>query len=101
MANINITWTPLAGSVTDVTSVEVWRCDDSSKTTEAHFQAELDGTPSAITLVEGSLAFDSSSVTSPDVQNAGTYYYCVAAKNSGGYKVGNGDGTAVASVVVS
>tara|TARA_B100000963_G_C22523670_1_gene624257 strand:- start:505 stop:810 length:306 start_codon:yes stop_codon:yes gene_type:complete len=101
MANINITWTALAGTVTDVTSVEVWRCDDLSKTTEQDFQDELDGTPSAITLVENGLDFDSSSVTSPDVQNAGTYYYCVAAKNSGGYKVGNGDGTAVAFVTVS
>lgn len=101
MANINITWTALAGSVTDVDSVEVWRCDDSSKSSENDFQSELDGSKSGISLVEAGLDFDSSSVTSPDSVTTGTYYYCVAAKNAGGYKVGSGDGTAVASIVVS
>ena len=101
MANINVTWTALGASVDDVDSVEVWRCDDGSKTTETHFQSELDGSKSGITLVEDGLAKTSSALTTPDSVSAGTYYYCVAAKNTGGYKVGAGDGTAVESIVVS
>ena len=101
MANINVTWTALGSGVDDVDSVEVWRCDDESKTTESDFQSELDGSKTGITLVEGGLAKTSDAITTPDPVDAGTYYYCVAAKNTGGYKVGAGDGTAVGQIVVA
>ena len=114
MANINVSWTALANSVTDVDSIEVYRCDDASKITEDHFQTALDSyfadssaNPlSSLNLVEvetGLGAF-SSTLTSPDVVTPTvdtTYYYCVVAKNQGGYKVGNGDDGAVDSILVT
>lgn len=101
MANINVTWTALGSGVTDVDSVEVWRCDDLSKTSESDFQTALDGDKTGITLVEGGLSKTSDTITTPDEIFTGTYYYCVAAKNTGGYKVGAGDGTAVGQIVVA
>jgi len=107
MANINVTWTALGAGVGDVDSVEVVRCADGSKSTEAQFQAALDAvhpgndyTSNGLVSVEKDLAKTSSALTTPDSVSAGTHYYCVAAKNTGGYKVGAGDGTAVDQIVV-
>lgn len=108
MANINVTWTALGAGVDDVDSVEVVRCDDGSKTTEAHFQAALDAVhpgndyaAQGLVSVENGLGKTSSALTTPDSVGVGTYYYCVAAKNTGGYKVGAGDNSAVDSIVVA
>lgn len=105
MANINVSWTPLANTVTDVDSIEVYRCDDASKTSESDFQTALDSyfsdsitnTLASLNLVAVAtgLGATSSTITpadsvSPTVDT--TYYYCVVAKNQGGYKVGNGSG---------
>jgi len=106
MANINISWTALAGSVTDVESIEVWR--STSVTTEAGFEASLNDTKSGLTSVATGLSatsdggVDESGIPDTDV-TTGTYYYCVAAKNDGGYTVGNGAaaGEAVATITIS
>lgn len=116
MANINVSWTPLANTVTDVDSIEVYRCDDLSKTTESEFQTALDSyfsdssTNDLASLnlveVETGLGATSQTLTSADSvspQVTTTYYYCVVAKNQGGYKVGNGSGDegAVDSILVT
>lgn len=113
MANIQLTWTALTPNPNDVDSLEVYVCEPgatSHKTTEAQFQTALDAihggaTPLAqeLRLVEGGLAWNAATTTGPDVVNtSGTYYYCVAAKNAAGFKVGDGTGTnlAVSSVAV-
>lgn len=112
MANINVSWTALANTVTDVDSLEVYVCDLTNHfTDEADFQARLDNVHGGssvasqnMTLVEGGLAFTASQITDPYDTTAtgpGTYHFGVAAKNAGGYKVGNGDGGAIASIVVN
>lgn len=106
MANINITWTALAGSVTDVDSIEVWR--STTVTTEEAFESALNDTKAGLTSVATGLSPTSDGGTDeagiPDENvPANTYYYCVAAKNQGGYTVGNGTdaGVAVASITIS
>lgn len=113
MANIQLTWTALTPDPGDVDSLEVYVCEPgatSAKTTEAQFQTALDAihggaTPTAqeLRLVEDGLAWDAAATSSSDVVTTpGTYYYCVAAKNAAGFKVGDGTGTnlAVSSVAV-
>lgn len=112
MANIQLTWTALTPDPGDVDSLEVYVCEPgatSLKTTEAQFQTALDAihggaTPLAqdLRLVEASLAWDAATTTSPDVvTTSGTYYYCVAAKNAAGFKVGDSSSNlAVSSVTV-
>ena len=106
MANINISWTALAGSVTDVDSIEVWR--STTVTTEAGFETSLNDAKSGLTSVATDLSptsdggVDETGIPDEGV-TAGTYYYCVAAKNDGGYTVGNGTaaGEAVATITIS
>ena len=111
MANINITWTNPV-DVSDIDSYEVYHCDlVNHKTTEAEFQTALDAIHGGATvasqdlvLVESGLATTATAISnaySTDTTGAGTYHFVVAAKNQGGYKVGNGDGTAVYSLTVS
>ncbi len=111
MANIQLSWTALTSDPGDVDSLEVYACDPggTSKTTEAEFQTALTAIHSGNTpvsqglrLVEDSLAWNDSATTSSDsVSTSGTYYYCVAAKNAAGYKVGDGSSnSAVSSVTV-
>lgn len=112
MANIQLTWTALTPNPGDVDSLEVYVCEPgapSVKTSESDFQTALDAihggaTPLAqdLRLVEASLAWDAATTSSSDVvTNSGTYYYCVAAKNAAGYKVGDGSANlAVSSVTI-
>ena len=106
MAEIQLSWTKLPDSTSDVDSIEVWRCDDGSVTTEEQFQAELDKTtPVGISSVFTDLAYNSSNPGSNDPVTpyaTTTYNYAVVAKNAYGYKVGARtlDGTAVSSVEV-
>jgi hypothetical protein len=114
MANIQLTWTALTSDPGDVDSLEVYVCEPGANTlkaTEAEFQTALDaiqaGSNAAaqdLRLVEGGLAWNAAATTSSDPATAsGIHYYCVAAKNAAGYKVGDGDGTtppAVSSVTV-
>ena len=121
MANINVTWTPLPSTVSDVDSYEVYVCDLSAHiTSEADAQARLDTihaaadadkaatiTAQGLAVVETGLAVTSSSLSEPystvdgPVTGQGTYHFVIAAKNQGGYKVGNGDGTAVKGIEIS
>lgn len=105
MANINISWTNPA-DVSDIDSYEVYHCDLVNHiTTEAGFQTALDAvhggaTPASqnLVLVESGLATTATAISSAystDTTGAGDYHFVVAAKNQGGYKVGNGDGSAV------
>lgn len=113
MANINISWTNPA-DVSDIDSYEVYHCDLVNHiTTEAGFQTALDevhggATPASqnLVLVESGLATTATTISSAtgystDTTGAGTYHFVVAAKNQGGYKVGNGDGTAITSLTVN
>lgn len=112
MANIQLSWTALTPDPGDVDSLEVYVCEPgaaSIKTTESAFQTALDaihGGASPLSqdlrLVEASLAWDAANTSSTDsVTATGTYYYCVAAKNAAGYKVGDGStNLAVSSVAV-
>jgi|13_taG_2_1085334.scaffolds.fasta_scaffold00231_2 hypothetical protein len=112
MANIQLSWTALTSDPGDVDSLEVYVCEPTAatiKATESDFQTALDAihggaalSTQELRLVEASLAWDASSTTSPDsVSATGTYYYCVAAKNAAGYKVGDGSASlAVSSVTV-
>jgi hypothetical protein len=112
MANIQLSWTALTPDPGDVDSLEVYVCEPTAtsiKTTESAFQTALDAihggaTPDTqdLRLVEASLAWNASSTLNPDsVSATGTYYYCVAAKNAAGYKVGDGStSSAVSSVTV-
>jgi len=103
MANINVSWTALANTVTDVDSLEVYK--SSTLSNEAAFKTALDAyfsDPSSnpldtsfgtgLTQVATGLAYNASNLgTTPDTVAAGTgdVYYCVAAKNAGGYKIGS------------
>jgi hypothetical protein len=112
MANIQLSWTALTPDPGDVDSLEVYVCEPgatSAKTTESDFQTALDAIHGGAThlsqelrLVEASLAWGASSTSSTDsVSASGAYYYCVAAKNAAGYKVGDGSSnSAVSSVTV-
>ena len=111
MANINITWNNPADT-SDIESYEVYHCDLVNHITdEAGFQTALDAvhggaTPTSqnLVVVETGLANTATSISSAYSTNttgAGTYHFVVAAKNQGGYKVGNGDGTAVYQLPVS
>lgn len=112
MANIQLTWTALTPDPGDVDSLEVYVCEPGAtlaKTTESEFQTALDAihggaTPLAqeLRLVEDGLAWNAAATSTSDVVNtSGTYYYCVAAKNAAGFKVGDGTtNLAVSSVTV-
>ena len=106
MAEIQLSWTKLPDDTSDVDSIEVWRCDDGSVTTEEQFQAELDKTTTVgITSGFTDLDYNSSDPGLNDTVNpysTTTYNYAVVAKNAYGYKVGAStpDGTAVSSVEV-
>lgn len=108
MANINITWTnPL--DVSDIDTYEVYVCDlNDHKTTDAQFQTALDqifaGTSTVpaenLVLVEDNIAKTRNSISSwSGSAGVGNHHFAIAAKNSGGYKVG--DGTSAASAVFS
>jgi len=85
MANIKITWTPYASDPGDVDTIELYHSETLSS--EQDFQNALDSSTA------GSPVFTSSSITSAseythsDV-SSGTHYYCLVAKNAGGYNVG-------------
>ena len=107
MAEIQLSWTKLPDSTSDVDSIEVWRCDDGSVSTESQFQTELDkSSPVGISSVFTGLAYNSSAPSSNDIvdpSSTTTYNYAVVARNAYGYKVGAStpDGTAISSVEVT
>lgn len=120
MANINLSWS-VPTNTDDIDSYEVYVCNLTAHIAdEADAQARLDAihaaadadkaatiTAQGLAVVETGLAKTATAITTPystetgPVTGAGTYHFVVAAKNQGGYKVGNGDGSAVASQIVN
>lgn len=107
MANININWNNPTDTG-DIDTYEVYVCDLANhKTTDAEFQTALDliftgqTVPSQnLVLVEAGIAKTRTSITSwSGSTGSGTHHFAIAAKNSGGYTVG--DGTSSSSAVVA
>ena len=90
MANVQINWTPYASDPTDVDAVEIFRSVD--LTSESDFQAALDNSTltsaSALTSIDRVDITSTASYTDTTAVSGTTYYYCLAAKNAGGYNVG-------------
>ena len=89
MANVKINWVAYDPDPSDVDAVEIFRSD--TLTSESAFQNALnDGTAgSALTSIENITG--TSSYTDSTADSGTTYYYCLAAKNAGGYTVGARD----------
>jgi len=89
MANVKINWVAYDPDPSDVDAVEIFRSD--TLTNESAFQDALnDGTAgSALTSIENITG--TSSYTDSTADSGTTYYYCLAAKNAGGYTVGARD----------
>ena len=89
MANVKINWVAYDPDPSDVDAVEIFRSD--TLTSESAFQDALnDGTAgSALTSIENITG--TSSYTDSTADSGTTYYYCLAAKNAGGYTVGARD----------
>jgi len=89
MANVKINWVAYDPDPFDVDAVEIFRSD--TLTSESAFQNALnDGTAgSALTSIENITG--TSSYTDSTADSGTTYYYCLAAKNAGGYTVGARD----------
>lgn len=99
MANIQINWTPYNPDPGDVDEVVVLR--STTVTNGADFEAKLNAndftgidTLTSANEISGADITSVSSYTNLDVP-AGDYYYCLAAKNSGGYNVGAGAASSI------
>ena len=85
MANIQINWTPYSPDPGDVDSVELYR--STTINNEEAFQTALDNGTAGAPIATFTDITVASTHTDLSV-SADTYYYCLAAKNSGGYNVG-------------
>lgn len=88
MANVQINWTAYASDPGDVDAVEIFRSPTLDN--ESAFQAALDGgtLTSASALTSISDITGTATYTDTTAVSGTTYYYCLAAKNAGGYNVG-------------
>ena len=99
MANVQINWTPYASDPGDVDAVEIFRSETLDN--ESAFQAALDnGTLTSASALETiSDITGTATYTDSTAESGKTYYYCLAAKNAGGYNVGaDAAGTTVPTV---
>ena len=105
MANIKLTWNAPT-DVSDIDTFEVYVCDTvNHKTTDAQFQASLDaihaGTSTVadenLILVQDEIATNVVEIASWTTTMTGFHHFVIAAKNQGGYKVG--DGSSASSAV--
>ena len=105
MANIKLTW-DVPADVSDIDTFEVYVCDTlNHKTTDAEFQTSLDaihaGTSTVggenLVLVQDNIATNVTEIASWTTTMTGMHHFVIAAKNQGGYKVG--DGSSVDSAV--
>lgn len=91
MANVKINWVAYDPDPNDVDTVEIFRSD--TLTSESAFQDALNS--SALTSTDALISIDNitgtSSYTDSTADSDATYYYCLAAKNAGGYTVGARD----------
>ena len=88
MANVKINWTPYASNPGDVDAVEIFRSE--TLNTESAFQTALDDSTltSANALTSITEITTTGTYTDSTAVSGTTYYYCLAAKNAGGYNVG-------------
>ena len=107
MANIKLTW-DVPGDVSDIDTFEVYVCDTNvHKTTDAEFQTSLDaihaGTSTVggenLVLVQDGIATNVDEILSWTTSMTGMHHFVIAAKNQGGYKVG--DGSSASSAVAT
>ena len=105
MANIKLNWTNPT-DVSDIDTFEVYVCDTNvHKTTDAEFQTSLDaihaGTSTVggenLVLVQDNIATNVDEILSWTTSMTGNHHFVIAAKNQGGYKVG--DGSSASSAV--
>jgi hypothetical protein len=98
MANIKLTW-DVPTDVSDIDTFEVYVCDTvNHKTTDAEFQTSLDaihaGTSTIggenLVLVQDNIATNVAKIDSWTTSMTGMHHFVIAAKNQGGYKVGDG-----------
>jgi hypothetical protein len=85
MANVQINWTPYTSDPGDVDAVEIFRSE--TLNSEVDFQNALDANTagSALTSISD---LSTATYTDSTAVSGTTYYYCLAAKNAGGYNVG-------------
>lgn len=86
MANVQINWTAYASNPGDVDAVEIFRSEILDN--ESAFQAALDGNTAGSALTSISDITGTATYTDTTAVSGTTYYYCLAAKNAGGYNVG-------------
>lgn len=86
MANVQINWTAYAADPGDVDAVEIFRSETLDN--ESAFQAALDGGTAGSALTSISDITGTATYTDTTAVSGNTYYYCLAAKNAGGYNVG-------------
>ena len=107
MANINVTLA-VPTDVSDIDTFEVYVCYTvNHKTTDAEFQTSLDaihaGTSTVggenLVLVQDNIATNVTEIASWTTSMTGMHHFVIAAKNQGGYKVG--DGSSASSAVAT
>lgn len=86
MANVQINWTPYASDPGDVDAVEIFRSE--TLNSEVDFQTALDAGTAGSALTSIADITGTGTYTDSTAVSGTTYYYCLAAKNSGGYNVG-------------
>jgi len=101
MATVRINWTAYASAPGDVDSVDIYR--SLTLTSESAFQTALDdGSLTAVNAIQSiSDVVNTSNYDDTTAETGNTYYYCLAARNSGGSTVGaRGTGDTQAPTVV-
>lgn len=86
MANVRINWTAYTSDPGDVDAVEIFRSE--TLTSESAFQTALDAGTAGTALTSISDITGTATYTDITAASGTTYYYCLAAKNAGGYNVG-------------
>ena len=88
MANVQINWTAYTSNPGDVDVVEIFRSE--TLNSESAFQTALDDSTitSASALTSISDITGTATYTDSTAVSGTIYYYCLAAKNAGGYNVG-------------
>lgn len=86
MANVQINWTAYATDPGDVDAVEIFRSETLDN--ESAFQTALDGGTAGTALTSISDITGTATYTDSTAVSGTTYYYCLAARNAGGYNVG-------------
>jgi hypothetical protein len=86
MANVQINWTAYASDPGDVDAVEIFRSE--TLNSEVDFQNALDANTAGAALTSITDITGTATYTDSTAVSGTTYYYCLAAKNAGGYNVG-------------